>query len=186
MAWCAAMPRLLALGSSASVCLLLAGFAHADDSPNTPREAARTASPSDRAALLVMLEARPWLRPGLAFLHRASSNLKLEHSLTGGVLTFPDLELRTTAHWEPLAPVRPWASFRLRRIDLDGLPPIENTVALGIGVASDPERRLSLIGNVGVTFQLPPMAPDASRDFGTYVGENVGVVLLFGIRVRVW
>ena len=133
-----------------------------------------------------MLEARPWIRPGVALLHRLSAPLRLEHSLTSGLTDFPDLELRSTADWTPLGPVRPWLAFRVRRIDLPELPAVENHVAFGIGVASDPDRTLSLIGNLGLSFQVPPMSRYASRDFGTYVGENVGVVLLFGVRVRIW
>lgn len=144
-------------------------------------------TPSDgKTHGLLMIEARPWLRPGLVFLHRVSAPLRLEHSLTVGLAELLDFELRTTAEWTPLGPARPWASFRIRRIDLPELPPVENSVALGIGVASAPEKTFSLIGNLGLSFQVPPLSRYASRDFGSYVGENVGVVLLFGARVRVW
>jgi hypothetical protein len=152
----------------------------------TPAETAPAKEEDRRARVLLMLEARPWIRPGIVLGHRVSPSLRLEHSLTSGLASFPDLEVRSAADWSPLGPVRPWLSFRTRRIELRDLPPVENHVAFGIGVASDPDKPLSLIGNLGLSFQVPPMSRYASRDFGTYVGENIGVVLLFGVRARVW
>ncbi len=137
-------------------------------------------------ALLIALELTPEPRPGAALLHGIGESMRLEHSLTLGLGAFPDVELRTTLDGARLGPVRAWLSWRVRRIDLGGLPPIEDYLSAGIGVTSDPERRLSLAAGVGVRFQLPPLAVEAADDLGTYFAENVRAAFSFAIRVRAW
>src|SRR5688572_8673776 len=85
--------------------------------PDAPAPTKAAAETDRRARVLLMIEARPWIRPGLVLVHRMSEPLRLEHSLTAGLAALPDLEVRTTADWSPLGPVRPWLSFRMRRID---------------------------------------------------------------------
>lgn len=136
-------------------------------------------------ALLVALELGPEPRPGVVFAHPAGV-VSLEHSLTAGLGSFPDLELRTALDWDAVAPLRPWLAYRLRRIALDGLPPVEDYLTVGVGMATDPARRVSLAGGVGLRFQLPPLAPEPAGDLKTYAVENVRPVLHFALRVRLW
>lgn len=134
----------------------------------------------------VGLEVRPAPRPAALLVHSFGRASQLEHVLSAGLGGFPDLELRTSLSTPPLGPLAPWLALRVRRIDLAGLPPVENYLAFGVGLASDPRRRLSLAGGFGVRLQLPPLTAEAAGDAATYFGENVNAELFFAARVRVW
>jgi hypothetical protein len=147
--------------------------------PTAPQLSARAFS------LGLLVEARPPLRLGATFIH-FSRSLTYEHSLTTGFGSFPNLEIRSALNWDKIEPLRVWMGYRVRRITLEDLPPIEQYFAVGLGLTSDVRRRFSLYANFGVEFQLPPLVSDAARDFGTYAVENVGLATAFGLRMRLW
>ena len=134
----------------------------------------------------VLLEAQPPLRLGASFSHAAGSHVRFEESLTTGFASLPNLELRGALDWDKIDPLRVWLAYRIRRVDLADLPPIEQHIVAGIGLTSDARRLISLYANIGAAFQLPPLVADAAHDFGTYAVENVALVMAFGIRVRAW
>ena len=137
-------------------------------------------------AFNVILEAQPPLRLGASFIHAAGSRVRFEESLTTGFASLPNLELRGALDWDEIAPLRIWIAYRIRRIALADLPPIEQHLVAGVGLTSDVRRRISLYANIGAAFQLPPLVADAAHDFGTYAIENVALVTAFGLRVRAW
>jgi hypothetical protein len=134
--------------------------------------------------LAAAVEFRPNPRPGATLEHRVGPSVRLEHALSAGLGGFPDLEWRTSLRAAWLGPAMPWAALRSRRIHLTGLPPVENYLGLGIGLSSDPGRRISLAGGLGVRFQLPPLIPEAAGDRSAYFAENVQPELFFALRVR--
>jgi len=134
----------------------------------------------------VLLEAHPPLRLGASFIHAAGPHVRFEESLTTGFASLPNLELRGALDWDKVAPLRVWLAYRIRRIALADLPPIEQHLVAGIGVTSDVRRPISLYANIGAAFQLPPLVADAAHDFGTYAIENVALVMAFGVRGHAW
>jgi hypothetical protein len=134
--------------------------------------------------LAVAVELRPNPRPAATLEHRAGPVLRLEHALSAGLGSFPDLEWRTSLRAPVLGPAMPWAALRSRRIQLAGLPPVENYLGLGVGFSSDPARRISLAAGFGVRVQLPPLTPEAAGDRSAYFAENVQPELFFAVRVR--
>jgi hypothetical protein len=138
------------------------------------------------ASLAMAIEVRPTPRPAAVIEHAAGASWRLEHALSFGLGSFPDVEVRTSLRNLLLGPVVPWLALRTRRIHLRGLPPVENYAGLGLGFSSDPSRRLSLAGGFGARFQIPPLTPEAAGDRGTYLAENVAAELFFAVRVRVW
>jgi hypothetical protein len=177
--------------------LLFSARAFAEGAPSSPPSAsssdpspASTAEGADSCAappaFNLLLEAHPTLRVGASFIHSAGEHVRFEESLTTGFASFPHLELRGALDWDKIDPLRVWLAYRVRRIDLADLPPIEQHLVAGIGLTSDVRRRISLYANIGVAFQLPPLVDDAAYDLGTYAIENVALVTAFGLRVRVW
>jgi hypothetical protein len=140
----------------------------------------------DPPSFNAVLEAQPPLRLGASFIHAAGPHVRLEESLTTGFASLPNLELRAALDWDKIEPLRIWLAYRIRRIALADLPPIEQHLVAGIGVTSDVRRPISLYANIGAAFQLPPLVADAAHDFGTYAGENVALVMAFGVRGRAW
>lgn len=133
-----------------------------------------------------ILEVRPPPRVGLVLEHAVSSSARLAHAVTLGFGTFPDLELRAGYLPEAMSPAYPWLAYRIRRVDLEGLPPVENYLAFGVGFASDSRRRISFDAGAGVRFQLPPLAAEPAGDPGAYFAENVHAEVRFGLRVGLW
>ena len=140
----------------------------------------------DPLAVMVLVEARPAVRPGVALEHGLGGAVRLEEALTAGLGSVPDVELRTSLIWDRIAPVRPWVSYRIRRVDLPGLAPLEDYLAVGVGMASGERARMSLAGGLGIRFQLPPIAPEEAHNAGEYVTANISALMFFGLRVRLW
>jgi hypothetical protein len=168
-------------GHCATFALLFVGRVGAEG-----RTAETTESCAETQALNLIVEAHPPLRLGASFLHVPGRHVRFEESLTTGFASFPHLELRGALDWDKIDPLRLWVAYRVRRVDLADLPPIEQHLVAGIGVTSDVWRRISLYANIGVAFQLPPLVDDAAYDLGTYAIENVALVTAFGLRVRAW
>jgi hypothetical protein len=152
----------------------------------TPPTEALVPCPTSANAVNLILEAHPPLRLGASFVHGVGEHVRLEESLTTGFASLPNLELRGALDWDKIDPLRVWLAYRIRRVDLADLPPIEHHLVTGIGLTSDVRRRISLYANIGVAFQLPPLVDDAAYDLGTYAIENVALVTTFGLRVRPW
>lgn len=190
-------PTTLSALATALAAILLAGSAFAEraqgsSSPPPPADPTAAGAPATEEscvapqAVNLVLEAHPPLRLGASFVHPAGEHLRFEESLTAGFASFPNLELRGALDWDKIDPLRLWLAYRIRRIDLADLPPIEQHLVAGIGLTSNPLRRISLYANIGVAFQLPPLVDDAAYDLGTYAIENVALVTAFGLRVRTW
>ena len=162
------------------------GAGRPPSSADSPPTAVADESCAPPHAFNVVLEAHPPLRLGASFLHTAGSHVLIEESLTTGFASFPNVELRGALGWDKIDPLRLWVAYRVRRVRLADLPPIEHHLVTGIGLTSDVGRRLSLYANIGVAFQLPPLVDDAAYDLGTYAIENVALVTVFGLRVRAW
>lgn len=140
-----------------------------------------TATPS----LMAALELRPAPRLGATYEHALSPALSLSEALTVGLGSFPDVELRIALHAEALDPIAPWIALRVRRIDLEGLPPVENYLQLGLSARTDPNATISATGGVGLRLQIPPLAVEAARDAGAYFAENVALEVHFALRLRI-
>jgi hypothetical protein len=150
-----------------------------------PRASATEPCP-DPLSLNILLEAQPPLRLGASAIHAVGPHVRFEESVTTGFASLPNLELRGALDWDKIDPLRIWIAYRIRRITLTDLPPIEQHLVTGIGVTSDVRRPISLYANIGATFQLPPLVADAAHDFGTYAMENVALVMAFGVRGHAW
>lgn len=161
--------------------LLCTSIGLADTPPERPPE--EVARP---LVVMATFEVRPPPRAGLVLEHALTSSARLAHALTFGFGTFPDAELRTGFLPAIMTPAYPWLAFRIRRIDLDGLPPVENYLTAGIGFASDSRRRISFDAGAGVRFQLPPLAAEPAGDAGAYFAENIHAEVRFGLRVGLW
>lgn len=135
---------------------------------------------------MAAVELRPAPRIGATLEHRLSDALRLSEALTFGLGSFPDLELRVALHPEVIAPFAPWVAFRLRRIDLSGLPPVENYALFGVSASTGAARRFSATAGFGVRLQVPPLAPEPAGDPGAYFAENVAAEVHFSVRVRLW
>jgi hypothetical protein len=135
---------------------------------------------------MATLEVRPPPRAGLVLEHPLTGSVRLAHALTLGFGAFPDVEVRAGLLPEQISPAYPWLAYRIRRIDLEGLPPVENYLAVGVGFASDSRRRISFDAGAGVRFQLPPLAAEPAGDVGAYFAENIHAEVRFGIRVGLW
>lgn len=148
-----------------------------------PRSAEEASPPF---ILMGALEVRPPPRAVLVLEHPVGQSLRLAHALTLGFGTFPDVEIRTGLLPALLDPAYPWLALRIKRISLEGLPPVENYLSFGVGFASDARRRISFDAGAGLRFQLPPLAAEPAGDIGAYFAENIHAEVRFGLRVRIW
>jgi hypothetical protein len=145
-----------------------------------------TAARADDTPVVAVAEFQPAPRLGVGFEHSLSPRTMLLEQVAFGFGHFPDLEIRGTLSSRSLGPVAPWLAYRIRRTTLTGLPPIEDHASVGLSVASDARRRISLAGGFGVRFQLPPLVPSMAHNRGAYLQMGVAPVLFFNVRVRAW
>jgi hypothetical protein len=139
----------------------------------------------DRGAL-AGFELRPAPRIAVSLQHELFEWADLSETLTVGLGSFPDLEVRAALIPESIDPLLPFVALRVRRIHLEELPPVELYTTLGLAFTTDVARLFSLTGGAGLRLQLPPLTDEAASDPGSYVAENVSLELFVGARFRVW
>lgn len=177
------MVKYASAGLAAAACLLGAAGARGQEGAAPAEGPVESGAPP--LALMAGIELRPAPRFGAMLDHRAAS-ARLVHALTFGLGPFPDVELRSGPRFAALAPAYPWLAYRIRRVGLTGLPPIEQYLGVGLGFASDAAARISFDAGAGLRFQIPPLAAEPAGDAGTYLAENVHADLHVALRVRLW
>ncbi|MEE2901714.1 MAG: hypothetical protein VYC39_05260 [Myxococcota bacterium] len=154
--------------------------------PSSQGLAAPSEKDSSTLSGFAELEARPEPRLGLSVRHGGFASEAWFSTVSVGLGALGDVELRTAPILDWAGSSYPWLAWRIRPVNLEGLPPIEHYVVFGLGFSSDWNNRWGWDAGIGAQWQLPPLAPEPADDFNTYFVENVQMIMRFTLRLKVF